>query len=409
MPLRADAQFWKKMFHKHKHAAKIDSTANKAAIAIKKKRPDPEYPATVFKQRYRIDYIAPFKLDDIINEDKSIDDKMLNRAQAFVDYYKGIKLAADSLGNTNLEIDINVHDIQDSVTGVFDLIKGNDLEHSDLLLVALPAKEVQQLAEFGKNHHINVVSVYSPSDGGIVNNPYFTMIQPTLSTHCHKMKEALQKQYGKKKILFLYRDNQPLDKTGHELFADNDNALNLQLISCDNFPQKEAIAPYIDTAQKNIVLMPFMDLIYTEKMLKWLHESFPKVTFEVWGMPTWKAINSIHKKDAYPKIDIVFSQAFYFERNTKICKLLEQQYKKEFGGKPSEWVFRGYDNLFFFAGLLKKYGSIFNTGLRDNTSAVFTKYQMGFKRIHTQDPIAYNENQHVYLCRFKNGTMSLIP
>ena len=409
LPLQAEAQFWKKMFHKNKRQLKVDSTAIKAAIALKKHRPDPEFPPSIKKQRYRIDYIAPIRMDDIVNEDKTIDEKMLSKSQAFIEFYKGIKLAADSLNALHYELDVYVHDIQDSTLGVYSLIQSGELSNSDLLLVALPAKDIMPLAEFGKNHTINVVSVYSPSDGGIANNPYFTMIQATLSTHCHRIKEALQKQYGKKKILLMYRDGQTFDKTTHELISENESELNFQNIACDQLPTRAVLNAFIDTTQKNIVLMPLMDVAYAEKLLKYLHENYTKASFEIWGMPSWKGLSNIHKKDAYGNLEICISQSFNFDHSTKAYKQIERQYKKEFGGKPGEWVFRGYESLYYFSGLLKKYGTIFNTGIRDNTLAIFTKFQIGYKRIHAQDPVAYNENQHVYIYKYKNGIVSLMP
>jgi hypothetical protein len=288
-------------------------------------------------------------------------------------------------------------------------VQSGELNNSDLLLVALPAKDILPLADFGKTHTINVVSVYSASDGGITNNPYFTMLQATLATHCHKIKEALLKQYGKKKILLLYRDGQSLDKTTHELISENESELNFQPISCDQLPAKTALNAFIDSTQKNIVLMPLMDIAYAEKMLKYLHENFPHASFEVWGMPTWKGLNNLHKKDAYGNMEICMSQSFNFDHNNKTYKQIERRYKKEFGGKPGEWVLKGYESFFYFAGLLKKYGTIFNTGLRDNTLAIFTKFQIAYKRIHAQDPVAYNENQHVYIFKYKNGLAAMLP
>src|SRR5690606_22890822 len=92
--------------------------------------------------------------------------------------------AADTLEAKNYKLDVHVHDIASVGQGIKALISRGTLDSSDLIIGALQAADIPEVAERAKRNNINFISAVSPSDAGVRENPYFTLIQPRLQTHC---------------------------------------------------------------------------------------------------------------------------------------------------------------------------------------------------------------------------------
>ncbi len=405
-PHNSAAQFWKRWSKKHKHPA-TDSAVVKKTVAQAKKKTGIEYPPTQFKTRYRMDLLAPLYLDELVADNKPANNgKVPEKASAGVEFYKGMKLAADTLNKLNYFIDLYVHDVADSFKGIDNLINTGELAHSDLIAGLLQSKDLPQLANYARSKRINFISALSPSDAGISDNPYFTLLQPTLQSHCERIKETLIKHYPKKIIHLFYHNSAGADETAYNYFSKNEEGINFNKVNFDGDFVPGQLKPVLDSVQVNVIVMTFFEIGYAEKVLNRLEQEFPSYQFEVYGMPSWKSMSALHKKESLPNITVNVSEPFYFEHSAKQIRYIERMYRKEFGGKPGELVFRGYETFVWYADLLKKYGSIFNAKMSDNSAAPFTKFQV--KPVWDKNlDLLYNENRHVYLYKYHNGVATL--
>ena len=190
-PTDVQAQFWKKWFDKEEKKpvrrppvppkkATETTTRTKA-----KKKESIEYPETQLRERYRIDVLVPLYLDELVKNNKpTFKDKVPEKASAGLSFYEGIKLAADSLSALGYNIDVYVHDITQQDLSPEAMIKSDMLEETDLIIGALQSNQLQAIASFAKKSNVNFISALSPSDADIKENPYLTMLQPTLKKHC---------------------------------------------------------------------------------------------------------------------------------------------------------------------------------------------------------------------------------
>ncbi len=402
-PHSSQAQFWKRWSKKHRHS-KTDSVAAKKVVGSAKRKTEIDYPPTQIKTHYRIDLLAALYLDELVQDNKPVNNgKVTEKASAGVEFYKGMKLAADTLNNLNYQIDLYVHDITDSVKSISNLIAARELTYSDLIIGVLQTKDIPTIANFAKDNHINFISALSPFDAGVANNPYFTLLQPSLQSHCEHIKGTLAKRYPKKQVHLFYRNTSSVDEAAYNYFSKNDNGVNFNKVNFAAEPEMGKLKPLFDSTQVNVIVMAFFDIAYAEKLLNQLSEAFPDYRFEVYGMPSWKSMSLLRKKDSLPNMVIDISEPFNFEHGSKQIRSIERMYRKEFGGRPGEMVFRGYETMLWYAYLLKKYGTIFNTKMGDNSGAPFTRFQVKPKWNKDLE-LLYNENLHVYLYRYQNGS-----
>lgn len=405
---RAEAQFWKKWFHKDERKYKpVHKVATQPVLPKPKpfkRKLEVQYPETVKKSRYRIDVLAPLYLDELVKNDKPVHgDKIPEKAQGAIEFYEGVKLATDTLNSFNYNVDVYVHDIAAPTTSIAALIKDKVLDSADLIIGDVQSQQIPELAAFAKKRHVNFVSASSPSDAGVKDNPYFILQQPTLEAHCAAVMNTVGKKYHKKTVTLLYRTTVSVDKAAYEYVLEDSDAVKFEKIPCNAMPSRLQLKKQLDSTKTNVIVMPILENAYAEMLLKQLYQWFPYYRFEVYGMPSWRTMAGLKKANYFPNTVVYVTAPFYFDVSSAIAQQIERDYKSSFGGRPTELVFRSYETLYWYAYLLNQYGTIFNRRFNDNSATLFTKFEIRPKW-DEKGNLLYNENQHLCLYRYQNSS-----
>ena len=379
------------------------AAATNDQIPVIRKWQDIEYVPSQKKPRYRIDILAPMYLDELVKNGYAVKD-IPEKAAPGINFYKGVQIAADTLKKAQFDIDIYVHDVASLLESTDMLVRKNALDSSDLIIGAVPSKDVPALAGYAQLKHINFISALSPSDGNVKDNQYFTMLQPSLKSHCEWIAGDIEKTNAKNKALLLYRTSIPSEENAYKYLTDDPaNASLFEPLPCNTLPHKEQILPLIDTSKTNIVVVSVLDNVYADSLLRVLKKEFSNTHFEVYGMPTWSSMTSISKAGNFPNLTINITLPFSFDILTPQGLYVERVFKKEYGGKPTEMVYRGYETLFWYANLLMRHGTIFNKQYDDNEPAPFTKFEMK-PQWDKAGKVLYLENRHLFVHKYDNGT-----
>jgi len=385
-----------------------DKKQNKPAkdpLVPHKRKQEVLYPTTKFKNSYRINVLLPLYLDELVKgESVTFKDKVPEKAVQGIAFYEGVKLAADSLKKAGFNLDIYINDVGSYSESPDNLINDRKFDSTDLIIGAVQQHDIPTLAAYAKKKKINFVSALSPNDGYVKNNQYFTMLQPSLRSHCEFIIDDMSKKYPGQKVALLYRTSSPNDEnTGQYMLTDNYSEVEFKKLLCNTLPGKDALLSVFDTTKPNIVVMTILDNGFADSLLRELAHYFPCTHFEVYGMPTWTAITNLRKANVYNNLTINVTYPFNIEpADGSMMQVVERSYKKEYGGKPQEMVFRGYETLFWYANLLKQYGTIFNTNYKDNSKAPFTKFEVK-PRWDGNGSLLFNENRHIYLSTYQGG------
>lgn len=409
----AHAQFLKKLFGKEepkrKPVARPKPTAGTKKPGTKSKRSGPEdlsYPDSYKKDRYRIDVLLPLYLGELVKGEKAIfKDKLPGKVLPGINFYEGIKLAVDSVDKQGYKIDVYVHDITDIGQSPAQLIAAKKLDSSDLIIGAVNAAQIAPIAAFAKKNNINFVSAMSPSDGSVKDNLFFTILQPTLQTNCEWLQKTIEKKHGSERVLMYHRSTVAVDELAFKSMV-KDSVLKTIQINANVLPKKDQLQPFLDSTETNIIVIPIIDVVYAEQLLDQLKDFFPQYKFEIYGMPSWKGMKSIQKSSGLENITVSFTAPFFFDASTASGQSLATNYQKAFGRKPGEMVYRGYETIYWYCYLLNKYGPVFNKKISDNASAVYTRFEIK-PRFNKDFDLLYNENTHLYLYRYQNGSFEV--
>jgi len=411
-PGRAEAQLFKKLFggeRQNKKTEKRRTPPAKPAPVKEKpkpnKKPEPfRYPPSDMKARYRVDVLAPLYLDELVKNNKPVYKKELPvKAEAGIGFYEGLRLASDSLTRAGYRMDVYVHDITGPGQDPEMLIKQGLLDESDLLIGLVMSEQIPALANFAKSKQINFVSALSPSDGGVSNNPWFTLLQPSLRSHCEFIREQLAARKDKKRALLYHRKSNPTDDFAWQVLA-ADSLFSRVHVAADKLPQTGQLFLLLDSTRPNTIVMPVIDPYYAQTLVTQLTTNFPGYAFEIYGLPSWKGSELLRLQDSTGNLVFHITEPFYYDPTTS--QQLMGQYKKLFSGKPTEMVFRGYETLFWYGRLLQLYGNRFNEHMAERGMGIYTPFTIRLQYTPDHAP-RYNENQHLYLMRYQNGSMQV--
>lgn len=393
----------RRMYHdddEREYAKKPGKQGKQAKRA--KKKPEVEYPATQMKSSYRIDFLAALYLDELVkNGTLTFKNKIPEKAFPGISFYEGLTIAADSLKKAGFSIDIYVHDIAAAHETPAELIANGRLDSADLIIGAFHAQDMPLVAAYAKKRQVNFVSALSPADGGVKDNQFFTMSQPSLKTHCEWIIDDIQKKNpGNSNVVLLHRAATQADENAFNYLNNyNDGNVHFKNVACNGLPERSSLVSMIDTARINTVIISVLDPNYADSLLRVLSGEFPGTHFEVYGMPSWYVISDLHEDGALPNLAVNVTMPFSIDQALPATKYVARRYKSEYGGKASELVYRGYETMYWYASLLKQYGTIFNLNYADNSAAPFTKYDIKLRK-DKEGNILFHENTHIYLSRY---------
>ena len=370
------------------------------------KRNEVKFPATVKKSHYRLDVIAPVYLDELVQDDAvTFKGAVPDKAAPGLGFYQGVKLAADSLQKAGFNMDIHFHDAGSLNQSPDRLIERRMLDSADLIIGAVSGHDIPGLAAYAKARNVNFVSALSAADGNVRDNQYFTLLQPTLKSHCERIVNMVAQKYPGQKVGLLYRTTIPAEENAYKYITEVKGAkVSFSKLQCNAMPSYDKLNALFDTASSGVIIMAILDTNFADSVLKKISGEFPVGHFDVYGMPSWYGMSELMKPNAYKNIAVNVTHSFNMNMPEEDTKALSRKFKKDYGGKPTEVVFRGYETVLWYANLLKEYGTMFNEKYSDVSGAPFTKFEIS-PQFDKQGFILFNENRKLYHSTYEAGNI----
>lgn len=371
-----------------------------------RRKTDLAWPESKIKKRYKVSVVVPLYLDELVRgESVTFRDKVPEKATAGLAFYQGVKLAADSLKRAGARLDIYIHDAGSFKESPDMLITHRKLDSIDLIIGAVEQHDIPVLATYARKRKINFVSALTNYDGWVKDNQYFTMLQPSVKSHCEFIIDELSRRFSGQDVTLLYRTSSLADDNA-ALYMLNDlySEVVFHKLQCNTLPSREVFATAMDTIKPGVIAIPILDPLYADSLLAKLAKYFPTTHFEVFGMPTWNEIPALRKTGTYSNITVNVTHPFKFETGTDsvLLQRVKGIYRKEFGGNPSEMVMRGYETMLWYGTLLRRYGTLFNSEYTDISAAPFTKFRIK-PRWDRNGSLLYLENRNIYMSTYQGG------
>ncbi len=348
--------------------------------------------ALTVQERKTIAVFIPLEIDAAFNgHDYILGNNNLPKTMLpGLDFYNGVLMAIDSLKKMNTSLDIRIIDTKQKNNSLATLLTDSSLQKTSFIISAVTNKaDTKLIADFALAHQTPMVSAIFPNDAGVTNNPFFTILNPTLKTQCEAISSYLQNNFAKNTILYCKKKGATEDYI-QSIIVDSKTAKSFLNIEVQDSIFFSDLAPYLDSTKQNILLCGSLKESFGTALVKILSEN-PAYKSTVIGMPTWDGDKSIN----LPNVEIIYASPYYFNGNEKLLKQLTAAYKAKYLGRPSDQFFKGYETLLYFTNTLSS-----------NPMPVFNSFKlMPVYNSSVKTQIDYQENKNLYFFRKQNGQL----
>lgn len=330
-----------------------------------------------------------------------------------LEFYQGAQMALDSLKRTGALLDVYVYDSRSVQNPLPQALNNAEIRDAELLIAHATQADVKVLAEAALQRKVPFISATLPNDGGVSNNPYLVVLNPTLRTHCEGIYRFLQRYHPTEKIIVFQKQGTQEDQVRDYLLdaAKNSAALPLKL----EFKNIGAgfdyatLAKNLDSTRNTVCVAGSLDEAFGLNLAQNLAALRATYSVTIVGMPTWDALAKEFSKPDYKDIEVVYSTPFYYSRPNALSTKLATDFGTETSGRPSDMFYRGYETTLRFAQLLLNTGKDLASNLTRKGAYVFTAFDIEpvflDKKTMTLD---YFENRKLYYVRIINGIKTVL-
>lgn len=357
----------------------------------------------------KIAVFAPIYLDTVFNETNynAGNNNLPKLVLPGLDFYNGIQLAIDSLNAEGQHLIVQFYDSKSQTASVKQILGSADMQDISMIIAAFNQRnEVKPLADFALNKQIPLISMTYPNDGGVKNNPFFALVNPTLTTHVESIFKYLQKNYPTDPIIYVRKPGAVEDMIENMFTSLNQKTpalpLKFRSISTNDSSNIATFNSILDSTKTNILLCGSLNENFGSNLVKSVAANKPYKSLVI-GMPTWDAI-----KDLGKGTDILFTTPYQYNRTDKLAQYINLKYRQKVAGRPSDMVFKGFEAMYHFGKLLIKHQKNIHNQLSDNSFKLFNDFDFVPVKANGESIPTYLENKKIYFIKKSDGLIKSV-
>lgn len=370
------------------------------------------------KDHYNVAFLAPFRSRLITNTDD-----LKGSFKRFIEYYAGMKLAAQELERQGVNLNIKVLDTEyDDATGLSYL---NDpyLKNCDLIVGPLKKTVLKEIIKFGKEREIPVVSPWISSNAMTSDNPYYLQVKPSLSRHYEAINNHILKS-GLKNHTVLVLQKGDLDRWHDlgEIFLDKRSVVEQNSIFADTLfvhpdsllPDKSVFKALLKRNSEFAFFIPYassQDEKFIYDVLRKLNMDRQGKAVTVYGPGTWVDFKD-ETLGQFSTINVRLTVSSLVDSNLENYKRINKLYYEKYGTIISPDALEGFDLIYYLGSSLEQNGTYFYA-FHDEQSIKLTQtgYQIRpvYELNRNKPRVAFYENHFIQIVEYKDFSFSLIP
>jgi hypothetical protein len=332
----------------------------------------PEAPKTFYKDRYAVSVLLPF----MVNSLEPTPSKKRN--QILLDFYEGLKLAADTLETHGVNISLRAYDTERNLEKIKRLLGTEELKNTDLIIGPFFPEENKVVQDFSLENRINVIHPFSNNSEIIGNNPHAYLFQPSSETLGRKSAEHLASRVTRKNCMVFYGPNKK-DSVLAANFVKTATEKGLNVVLSQKLQSREGgkileiLAtpteydefkyPSQFTLKKDSIGSIYVasdDALIYAKVITTVETRGDSI--KVVGSENWLDDTAIDP-EKYQTLHIALTAPNYADPSRQAYRQFFTRFIRRHGRAPSSFAAMGYELMLFFGNQLKKNGVFFQDGL----------------------------------------------
>ena len=292
----------------------------------------------------------------------------------YLEFYQGVRMAADSLLNKGTNIKLHVFDTSNKMT----LATISQMTNPEIDLIIGPAKvdEMRSIAQMAKANHIPMVLPFAQMDSSINDNPYLfqASIIDTVTTNVIT-DQIVTDCIGKNVILLTCSTRSRLDVIRYERVRQQCQKLGIEYQQITYDPSKsEKLLSMLSTEKENIMLMPTTSESQLNSVIVAIAsiiDQKSEAKISLYGIGEWLTFQTI-EVEVFHKLNTSIYTTFALNYKDRTTQNIMSKYRKEYFAEPvaftpffqknkgqsgfSEYSLWGFDIANYFITALREKG-----------------------------------------------------
>lgn len=288
--------------------------------------------------------LLPFGLDHL-RAGSSYTSVTLKEADIALDYYRGFKLALDSLTGLGYNYKLQVFDSKAEKAQAHSLALNPAIRGSDLIVGPVFPDDVKAFTSAYSNAKQPVVSPLSPASPATVKNPALVTMMPPLEYHAWNAARYINDKIKPKKVFILksgYSEENdyitPFKKTIDSLSKKQIQVIYLTVIHGSLSP----LLPQLTTSGPNVFIVPATNQHFLNVTLRGLDSLTSEFPVMVFGHPSWVNFTFL-KADLLQRLNTYVTSADHINYKDPGVMAFSRRYRDEYKVEPSDFSIKGFD------------------------------------------------------------------
>lgn len=300
-------------------------------------------------RQLKIALLVPLNFQNLTNE-SSIDQKSFEFSNLGIDYYRGLKLAADSLSKEGFAFDIKLIDTQSDTNIIKGLALDPTLLRADYVIGPFQTLEIQSLLKRNSFLKGKIISPISPLLIQGVKPTDVIMVNNSLENHAQNMaRYFLGNKLGT--TVLVVRNGLLAETRYSKTFVKQLDSIDKKIIHKEILTAQKGygiIEGNLSKTKENYLVIPSADQAYAINLFKYLESLNDQYPITLLVHPKWMDFQTIDP-NLFVKYKVTLSSSYYVNYEDPKVIAFVMKYRSLYNSEPTELSFRAYDQLNFFA------------------------------------------------------------
>lgn len=302
-----------------------------------------------------VSLLLPFGLDHI-GTGSPYTPVSLREARIAADYYRGFKLALDSLTFYGYNYQLRLYDTKDNPAQSHKLAYDPTIRASDLIVGPIYPADMKAFTSVLVSARKPIVSPLAPESPVIFHNQNLITVNPPLECHAWRTAQYISDKLRPQKIFVLrsgYSDE--LDYlTPFTKAIDSLSGHHIRIVTVTPaHGQLRPVISQLSATQSNIFIVPSTNQAFLTVTLHSLDTLLSRYPVTVFGHPGWQHLAFLSPQ-LLQHLKTHITSADYVNYKSKRINDFIRDYLNAWHAEPSAYAIKGYDEGIYFGTLLGK-------------------------------------------------------
>lgn len=369
-------------------------------------------------RQIRIALMVPLFLEDLLDEEK-MDDLSRGKAQgflpfSFVNFVEGALLAVDSLRSMGIDVQLDIYDVDKSITKTAKVLQVPGLKNVDLIIGPFYQQSFHQVALFAGNFGIPIVNPLSYREEILSNYKTAIKVKPTESTQLPLLEKMIMNKSGAKVFLITKTSYKDADRvieienllktavtptaevSNRDLFnyatevamrdeewqrgdllypymfegksidplvlkdkLDESTVFDNSLVRINYLPQGfDTFMQQASALRENVVVLYGRDKAFVMDVVNKLNEFRDSLNISLIGIPNWARFKNLDLVQIN-NLNALVPESGFVDYDDYATQEFVKKFMQEYSTDPGKYGFLGYDLSWYFVNAIATYGKDF--------------------------------------------------